>query len=78
MKPSGKSWARYAYIGPHLIISTLIGGYIGYHIDGWVGTDQVFMLIFGILGSAAGIINLFRELNAMNRDADAEDHIDHE
>lgn len=73
VKTDSKSWARYAYIGPHLIISTLIGGYMGYWIDQWLGTDQIFLLIFGLLGSAAGILNLFRELKSMNREADEED-----
>ncbi len=74
MSKDNKSWARYAYIGPHLIITTLIGGYLGYLVDGWVGTDQIFILVFGLLGSVAGIINLFRELGVINREESGESH----
>jgi F0F1-type ATP synthase assembly protein I len=53
--------------GPHFFFSTLIGGYLGYRLDLWAGTDPLWMMVFGALGFVGGILNLFRELKAWNQ-----------
>jgi F0F1-type ATP synthase assembly protein I len=47
-----------------------IGYGIGYWIDRWAGTQNVFKLVFLLLGIAAAFINLFRVIQGMDRDDD--------
>lgn len=67
-----KEWLRYAYIGPHMFICTVIGGALGYWIDHKIGTTYLFTLILGFLGVTAGFINLFRELAHINKEEQSE------
>lgn len=41
-----------------------IGGLIifGVILDGWLGTDVIFTIIFGVFGVFAGIYNLIRQV----------------
>jgi ATP synthase protein I len=54
--------SRLTSVGIGLIISVLIGWYIGNVIDKHFHTAPVFMLVFLILGIGAGMINVFRTL----------------
>jgi ATP synthase protein I len=42
------------------------GGVMGWSIDKWLGTEPWFLLIFFILGIAAGIINVIKTAKNMN------------
>ena len=46
-----------------LVASVAVGGGLGYLLDTWLGTLQVFALIFGGLGFAAGIRQLIQRLS---------------
>jgi F0F1-type ATP synthase assembly protein I len=54
--------ARLTSVGIGLIISVMIGFFIGETIDKHAHTMPVFTLIFIILGMGAGILNVFRTL----------------
>jgi ATP synthase protein I len=54
--------ANLSSVGIGLIVSSMIGYYIGYLIDKYVHTAPVFTMIFLLVGIAAGIINVFRTL----------------
>ena len=54
--------ARLTSVGIGLIISTMIGYFIGDFIDKHAHTMPIFTLIFVLLGMAAGITNVFRTL----------------
>jgi ATP synthase protein I len=43
-----------------LLAGLLIGAGIGWTIDQWLGTIPWFLIIFFLLGGAAGILNLWR------------------
>jgi F0F1-type ATP synthase assembly protein I len=47
-----------------------IGYGIGYLLDRWAGTQNVFKLVFLLLGIAAAFINLFRVIQSVDRDDD--------
>jgi F0F1-type ATP synthase assembly protein I len=47
-----------------------IGYGIGYLLDRWCGTQNVFKLVFLLLGIAAAFINLFRVIQSVDRDDD--------
>jgi ATP synthase protein I len=54
--------SRLTSVGIGLIVSLMIGWFIGNLIDKHFHTAPVFMLVFMMLGIAAGIINVFRTL----------------
>lgn len=54
---------RYAV---EIAIATGVGGFIGWQLDRWFGTAPWLLLLFLMLGIAAGFLNLMR---AVNREA---------
>ena len=58
----GKSIGKYLELALLLPISTLVGAAMGYGLDKLFGTHFLY-LVFLLLGSAAGIIQLIRELS---------------
>ncbi len=60
--------ARYTGLAFLLPAGTLVGYFIGYLLDRWLGTSFLY-IVFLILGIVAGFISLFRELDRqMKRD----------
>lgn len=47
-------------IGVELVASLIIGVAIGYFLDRWLGTTPWLMLLFFILGAAAGFMGVYR------------------
>ena len=52
----------YYRVGTELLAGLIIGAGIGWTIDQWFNTTPLFLIIFFILGGAAGIYNLWRVL----------------
>ncbi len=50
-------------IGVELVAALIVGVGIGYLLDRWLGTTPWLLLVFFLLGSAAGIMNVFRVMN---------------
>ena len=48
-------------IGIQLVVSTFIGLAAGYYLDRWLGTKPWLLLLFLILGIAAGFKNVYQE-----------------
>lgn len=63
-----KQVAKMSSIGLNLIISTLIGIFIGIELDNYFRYKYLFLIIFPILGFIAGIYEIYKavkkELNA--------------
>jgi len=47
-------------VGTQLVVSIFIGFGVGYWLDTKLGTKPLLMLVFGILGVAAGFLNIYR------------------
>ena len=56
-------------VGVELVAALVVGGGIGWLLDRWLGTLPLFLIIFFLLGSIAGLLNVFRAAKEMNRDA---------
>ena len=48
-----------------LVAGLVVGGAIGWFLDRWLGTLPIFLLLFFVLGAAAGILNVFRTARQM-------------
>lgn len=72
-----RSAMGYAFrIGIELVAGLVVGGVIGWLLDTWLGTLPLFLILFFFLGSAAGILNVYRTARRMER-AEAEDDADY-
>jgi ATP synthase protein I len=59
-------------VGVDLVSGVVVGVVIGLVLDRWLGTAPWLMLVFFILGSAAGIMNVMRTARRMESDRAAQ------
>ena len=45
-----------------LVAGLVVGAFIGWAFDNWLGTTPTLMVVFFFLGSAAGMMNVWRAL----------------
>lgn len=58
---SGDSGARMAWrLATEFVAGILVGGAIGWFLDGWLGTSPWGLIVFLLLGFAAGVLNALR------------------
>lgn len=43
-----------------LVVGLVVGGAIGWYLDQWLGTTPLLLLVFFVLGVAAGVLNVVR------------------
>ena len=48
-----------------------VGVLLGWALDRWLGTMPLFLIVFFLLGAAAGVLNAYRHLRRMQGDEDA-------
>ena len=56
-------------LSTELVAGLIAGGLVGWLLDQWLGTKPWLLLIFFFLGTAAGILNVFRTATLMAGDA---------
>ncbi len=54
-------------LGVELVAALIIGVAIGYFLDRWLGTKPWLMLVFFLLGSAAGFLNVYRVMTGLGQ-----------
>lgn len=65
--PNRPSGAGLAFrIGVELVTTTLVGTAIGYGLDVWLGTAPWLMIVFLLLGGAAGVSNVYRVVKGLD------------
>lgn len=52
-------------LGVELVATLIVGGGIGLLLDRWLGTTPWLMLVFFILGAAAGMLNIYRVMTGL-------------
>ena len=55
-------------LGTELVSAVAIGTIIGFILDSWFDTKPWLIIIFFFLGTAAGILNVIRTANRMQKD----------
>lgn len=68
-KARGSAMGTAFRIASELVAGLVVGGFIGWQLDKWFDTSPVFLLIFFILGAAAGIWNVIRTALQMQAEA---------
>ena len=55
-------------LGTELVAAVAVGTIIGFILDSWFDTKPWLIIIFFFLGAAAGILNVIRAANKMQKD----------
>ena len=55
-------------LGTELVAAVGVGTIIGFILDSWFGTKPWLIIIFFFLGTAAGILNVIRTANKMQKE----------
>jgi ATP synthase protein I len=55
-------------MGTEFVAAVFVASLIGFYIDKWLETTPIFILIFFIIGSVAGILNVVRSSKMINKD----------
>jgi ATP synthase protein I len=59
----GRGLAFAMRIGVDLVAALIVGVGIGLLLDRWLGTAPWFLLLFFVLGAAAGMLNVYRVMS---------------
>ena len=54
-------------LGTELVAAVAVGTIIGFILDGWFGTKPWLIIIFFFLGATAGMLNVIRAANKMQK-----------
>lgn len=54
-------------IGVELVAALIVGGGVGLLLDRWLGTTPWLMLVFFVLGAAAGFMNIYRVMTGLGQ-----------
>ena len=55
-------------LGTELVAAVAVGTIIGFILDTWFGTKPWLIIIFFFLGAAAGLLNVIRAANRMQKE----------
>ena len=55
-------------LGTELVAAVAVGTIIGFILDSWFGTKPWLIIIFFFLGASAGMLNVVRTANKMQKD----------
>lgn len=66
-KPPMTGFGLAMRIGTELVAAIAVGVGVGYVLDMWLGTKPWLMIVFFFLGSAAGMLNVYRATAWMGR-----------
>ena len=59
-----------------MVAGVAVGAGMGWLLDYWLGTKPWLMIVFFILGSAAGMINVFRTVSGIGHGVGYKDSMD--
>ena len=55
-------------LGTELIAAVIVGTIIGFILDNWFGTKPWLIILFFFLGAAAGMLNVIKVANKMQKE----------
>ncbi len=71
MRMAGGAMGQGFRFAVEIVVTTVVGTAIGWQLDRWLGTKPWLMLVFMLLGLAAGFLSLFRAVGAEQKLVDA-------
>lgn len=74
--PSSNAFGSAMRLGVEFVSGFVVGGLIGWALDRWFGSRPWLMIVFFLLGAAAGTLNLIRAARRLQREAEASEEQD--
>jgi ATP synthase protein I len=68
MEKKGSFMGSAFKLGTELVAAVAVGTIIGFILDNWFDTKPWLIIIFFFLGAAAGLLNVIRTANRMQRE----------
>lgn len=62
----GSALGKAFRLSTELVAGVFVGGFIGWLLDGWLNMRPLFLVVFLLLGIAAGLLNAVREARKMS------------
>lgn len=62
---SNSDFGRAMRVGVELVAALLVGGVIGWLLDRWLGTAPWLLVVFFLVGAAAGMLNVYRTMSGI-------------
>jgi len=62
-RETAQSVGALSTVGLSFVLAIVLGAWIGYMLDKWLGTSPWLFLLFFILGFAGGVLNVYRTAN---------------
>lgn len=66
----GAAYGRAMKIAIELVVGIVVGGFLGRLLDSQLGTQPWLMILFLLLGFAAGLLNVVRQARRMQAEAE--------
>ena len=66
--PQTSNFGQAFKLSTELVAAVLVGTIIGFILDNWFDTKPWLLIIFFFLGAAAGIVNVIRTANQMQKE----------
>ncbi|MGV1015305.1 MAG: AtpZ/AtpI family protein [Methyloceanibacter sp.] len=67
----GRAFGQALRLSTEMVVGVVVGGFIGWVLDGVFGSTPFLMVVFLLLGMAAGILNAVRTAKRMQAEAPA-------
>ena len=67
-KKKGSFMGNAFKLGTELVAAVVVGTIIGFILDSWFGTTPWLIIIFFFLGAAAGMLNVIKAANRMQKE----------
>ena len=62
---SNSDFGKAMRVGVELVAALLVGGAIGLMLDRWLGTAPWLLVVFFLVGAAAGMLNVYRTMSGI-------------
>lgn len=73
-KVSDNAFVRFSQVGlrvgVELVSGVLVGAGLGYALDSWLLTTPLMLIIFLLLGGAAGVLNVYKFAKAQEKEGE--------
>lgn len=63
----GQSLSYAMRVSIELCAGVLVGAFLGYYADKWLGTKPWLFIVFFLLGACAGVLNVYRFISKNNK-----------
>jgi ATP synthase protein I len=64
-----------ARVGVELVAALVVGGGLGWLLDAWLATRPWLMVVFFVLGAAAGMLNVYRLMKGLGQSVGYRDRL---